>query len=79
MFYFYMMSYKMLSYKYVYIELEISCYSGSHQVFKFYLVLKITKIHIKLTKAQKYFSASSLVFFQCMLSFLFKVLSNNLL
>ena len=42
------------------IRLEISCYSCNHQVFKFYLVLKITKIHIKLTKVQKYFSASFL-------------------
>ena len=42
------------------IRLEVSSYSCNHQVFKFNLVLKITKIHIKLTKVQKYFSASSL-------------------
>ena len=42
------------------IRLEVSCYSFNHQVFRFYLVLKIIKIHIKLTKVQKYFSASLL-------------------
>ena len=43
------------------IRLEVSCYSCTHQVFKlFCLVLKTTKIHIKLTKIKKYFSASSL-------------------
>ena len=42
------------------IRLEVSCYSSNHQIFEFYLVLKITKIHIKLTKVQKYFSASFL-------------------
>ena len=41
------------------IRLEVSCYSCTHQVFKlFCLVLKTTKIHIKLTKIKIYFSAS---------------------
>ena len=42
------------------IRLEVSCNSCNHQVFKFYLLLKITKIHIKLRKVQKCFSGSFL-------------------
>ena len=42
------------------IRLEVLRYSCNHQVFKVYLVLKIRKMHIKLTKVQKYFSASFL-------------------
>ena len=54
------------------IRLEVSCCSCIHQVFKsFYLVPKRTKIHITLQ--------ASLTFFQSMLSFLLKFLSNNLL
>ena len=44
------------------IRLELSCYWCNHQVFKlFYLILKITKIHIKLTIMQKYSSATSFI------------------
>ena len=47
--------------------------SCNHQVFKlFYVVLKIMKIHIKLTKIQNPSLQASLILFQSMLSFLFK-------
>ena len=40
---------------------EVLRYSCNHQVFNsLYLILKTIKIHIKLTKIQKYFSASFL-------------------